>query len=278
MSWRLLVLGIPTADVRRSSPQLSAELASTATFKTLTLHLGCIMSNMSNHAQYPWTGQDRGMVSNGEKSRERRQWVRFILPNMVTRLSWANGTETVTHLVSLVNVSANGAAVIMDVKPVTDRPCMIHFENGDISTRPIPANLVAMETTDSGRILAKFAFDSVLADRDLILHQRERRAWQRVVPRERRACLSWRVGDDTISVPGEVQNISGGGVAVQTDVAPPWNQTIWLSLGPVGEEAGPAECRLVGFRNDQPGKLIARFAFVDLCPLQLYQAAVEIPK
>ena len=173
MSWRLLVLGIPTADVRRSSPQLSAELASTATFKTLNLHLGCIMSNMSNHARYSWTGQDRGMVSNGEKSRERRQWVRFILPNMVTRLSWANGTETVTHLVSLVNVSANGAAVNMDVKPVTDRPCMIHFENGDISTRPIPGNLVAMETTDSGRILAKFAFDSVLADRDLILHQRD---------------------------------------------------------------------------------------------------------
>jgi len=278
MSWRLLVLGIPTADVRRPSPQLSAELARTATFKTLALHLGYIMSNMSNHAQYPWTRQDRGIVSNGEKSRERRQWVRFILPNMVTRLSWANGTETVTHLVSLVNVSANGAAVSMDVKPVTDRPCMIHFENGGAATQPIPANLVAMETTDSGRILAKFAFDAVLANRDLIPHQIERRAWQRVVPRERRACLSWRVGDDTISVPGEVQNISGGGVAVQTDVAPPWNQTIWLSLGPVGEEAGPAECRLVGFRNDQPGKLIARFAFVDLCPLQLYQAAVEIPK
>ncbi len=218
------------------------------------------------------------MVSNGKKMRERRQWVRFILPNMLTRLSWANGTETVTHLVSLVDVSANGAAVIMDVKPVTDRPCMIHFENGDIATQPIPANLVAMETTDSGRILAKFAFDSVLANRDLIPHQIERRAWQRVVPRERRACLSWQVGDDTISVPGEVQNISGGGVAVKTDVAPPWNQTIWLSLGPVGEEAGPAECRLVGFRNDQPGKLIARFAFVDLCPLQLYQAAIEIPK
>ena len=278
MSWRLLVLGIPTADARRSSPQLSAQLAGAATFKTLALHLGYIMSNMSNHAQYPWTGQDRGIVSNGEKSRERRQWVRFILPNMVTRLSWANGTETVTHLVSLVNVSANGAAVSMDVKPVTDRPCMIHFENGGVATQPIPANLVAMETTDSGRILAKFAFDSVLADRDLIPHQRERRAWQRVVPRERRACLSWRVGDDTISVPGEVQNISGGGVAVQTDVAPPWNQTIWLSLRPVGEKASPAECRLVGFRDDQPGKLIARFAFVDLCPLQLYQAAIEIPQ
>src|SRR5208282_3480712 len=117
MSWRLLVLGIPTADARRSSPQLSAELAGAATFKTLALHLGCIMSN---HGQPPRSDQNHAVVSNGEKTRERRQWVRFILPNMVTRLSWANGTETVTHLVSLVDVSANGAAVSMDVKPVTD--------------------------------------------------------------------------------------------------------------------------------------------------------------
>ena len=99
---------------------------------------------MSNHGQPPRSDQNHAVVSNGEKTRERRQWVRFILPNMVTRLSWANGTETVTHLVSLVNVSANGAAVIMmDVKPVTDRPCMIHFDNGDV--------LVATDSCQSGR-------------------------------------------------------------------------------------------------------------------------------
>ena len=189
-----------------------------------------------------------------------------------------NGTETVTHLVSLANVSASGAAVIMDVKPPTDRPCMILFDNGGNSTGPIPATLIAIDTTDGGRYLAKFAVDPVQATRDFVHHQKERRDWQGVVPRERRACLSWQVGDDTFSVPGEVQTISGGGVAVQTDVTPPWNQAIWLSLGPVGEEAGPAECRLVGVRHDQAGKLIARFAFVDLCPLQLYQAAIEIPK
>jgi len=233
---------------------------------------------MSNHAQYPWTDQDRGIVSNGENTRERRQWVRFVFPNMVTRLSWFNGTETVTHLVSLVNVSAGGAAVIMDVKPVTDRPCTIILDHGGVSSGPIPANLIAVETTDAGRYVANFAFDPAQANKDLIRHQKERRAWQRVVPRERRARLSWQVRDDTFSVRGEVQNISGGGVAVQTDVTPPWNQTIWLSVGPVGEEAGPAECRLVGVGHDQAGKLIARFAFVDLCPLQLYQAAIEVPK
>ncbi len=275
MTWGRIALRMPRMDARRSSGQLSAELASTATFNTPTYYLGCIMSN---HAQYPWTDQDHGLVSNGEKTRERRQWVRFVFPNLVTRLSWCNGTETVTHLVSLVNVSASGAAVIMDVEPPTDRPCMILFDHGGVSTGPISANLVSVNTTDAGRILAKFAFDPVQDTRDLIRRQKERRAWQRMVPRERRACLSWQVGDDTFSVPGEVQNISGGGVAIQTDVIPPWNQAVRLSLGPVGEEAGPAECRLVGVRHDQAGKLIARFAFVDLCPLQLYQAAVEIAK
>ncbi len=233
---------------------------------------------MINHTQHPWTDQDHGRVSNGEQTRARRQWVRFVLPNLVTRLSWFNGTETVWHLVSLVNVSAGGAAVIMDLKPPMDRPCMILFDNGGVSTGPIPANLIAVETTDGGRYLVKFAFEPVRATKDLIRHQKERRAWQRVVPRETRARLSWQLGDDTLSVPGEVQNISGGGVAVRTDVIPPWNQAVWLSVGPVGEEAGPAECRLVGVGHDQAGKLIARFAFVDLCPLQLYQAAVEIAK
>jgi hypothetical protein len=49
-------------------------------------------------------------------------------------------------------------------------------------------------------------------------------------------------------------------------------------VGPPGEGTDPAECRLAGVQHDQASKLIARFAFVDLCPLQLYQAAVGISK
>lgn len=232
---------------------------------------------MSNNEEQASSNQDHKVVPGRENTHERRQWVRFVMPNLVTRLSWFNGTENVSHLANLVNVSVSGAAVIMEVKPPTDRPCTIFFDNGGVSTGPIPANLVSMESTDAGRILAKFSFEPVLANEDLIRHQKERRAWQRIVPRERRARLSWIVGDDTFSVPGDVQNISGGGVAVQTDVSPPWNQAVWLKLGPTGQEVGPAECRLVGVGHDQAGKLIARFAFVDLCPLQLYQAAIGVP-
>ncbi len=233
---------------------------------------------MINLTQDSCTYQAHGEQSNCEKVRERRQWVRFVIPNLVTSVGWSNGTQTVTHLVSLVNVSAGGAAVLMDVKPPTDRPCTILFEHGGITSGPISAELVSVTTTDAGNILAKFAYDPGVSARSLIQRQAERRAWQRVVPHEKRASLSWLVGDETFSLPGEVQNISGGGVAVQTDVLPPWSQAIWLTLGPVGEEAGPAECRLVGVQHDEAGKLVARLAFVDLCPLQLYQAAIGVLK
>ncbi len=275
MTWRQISLRMPTTNTRRSYGLLSAELASTATFGTTRKQLDPIMSDLIQH---PCVYKAHGRQTDSEKVRERRQWVRFVIPNLVTRVGWNNGTETVMHLVNLVNVSANGAAVLMDVKPPTDRPCTILFEHGGVSSGPICAELVSMTATDAGNILAKFAFDSVQQTRDLIRGQKERRAWQRVVPRETRACLSWLIGNDTVSVPGAVQNISGGGVAVQTDVTPPWNQAIWLSVGPPGEETDPAECRLAGVQHDQAGKLIARFAFVDLCPLQLYQAAVGISK
>ena len=114
---------------------------------------------MANLTQHSPTYEHRGGQLNCEKVRERRQWVRFVLPNLVTRVGWINGTETVTHLVTLVNVSASGAAVLMDVKPPTDRPCTILFEHGGISSGPILAELVSLTTTDAGSILAKFAFD-----------------------------------------------------------------------------------------------------------------------
>ncbi len=233
---------------------------------------------MTDLIQHPCTYKPNGSQSDCEKVRERRQWVRFVIPNLVTRVGWNNGAEIVTHLVNLVNVSASGAAVLMDVKPPTDRPCTILFEHGGVASGPICAELVSITTTDAGSILANFAFNPVEETRSLIRSQKERRAWQRVVPRETRARLSWLVGNDTVSVPGEVRNIGGGGVAIQTDVTPPWDQAIWLSVGPSGEEAGPAECRLLGVQHDRAGKLIARFAFVDLCPLQLYPAAIGISK
>jgi hypothetical protein len=222
----------------------------------------------------PHSEQPLELLLSLEATREKRKWVRFILPHLVTRVSWDNGHSMVTHLVSLVDASADGAAVIMDVRPPRDRPCMLQFEDAASSTGPIPATLLSAEMTESVRFLAKFRFNRVQPARDVIHHQKERRAWQRVVPRERRAVLSWLVNGRELEVRGEILNISGGGAAVQTDVTPPSEQTIRLKVGPPGKEVGPADCRLVGVCQARNGKVIARFAFVDLCPLQLHQVAI----
>ncbi len=229
---------------------------------------------MSHLNEDPRTLQDSRPVPSADMTRERRQWVRFVFPELVTRLSWVDGMETITHLVNLVNVSANGVAVIIEVKPPTNRPCTILFNNGGVLTGPIPASVISVENTQGNRYFVRMRFDPVPATESLSRHQKERRAWQRVIPRERRASLSWQVNDHPIAVPGDTQDISGGGIAVKTEVSPPWNQAIWLSIGPAGEDVGPVECRLVGVQPDQAGKIIARLAFVDLCPLDLYHVAL----
>lgn len=139
---------------------------------------------MSEHGRSPWMSQLFAAKSATPEKSERRQWVRFVFPNLITRLSWSRGTETVTHLVTLVNVSAGGVAVTVDVKPPTDRPCMIFFENEGVSSGPIPVNLIAVVPSDSGRYLARFSFEHAEATREFIPRQKERGAWQRVIPRD----------------------------------------------------------------------------------------------
>ena len=130
MTWGRIALRIPRTDTRQTAVQVSTELASSATVNTPTL------IHRLHHAQSHPTFLGRSTPRQSvelRQSAERRQWVRFVVPNLVTRLGWINGTEAVAHLVTLVNVSASGAAVLMDVKP----PHLHHFEHGGISSGPI---------------------------------------------------------------------------------------------------------------------------------------------
>jgi hypothetical protein len=233
---------------------------------------------MDNQTCQPRTEQSLELLAGLEQTRERRKWVRLILPDLVTRVSWAQGLRTVTHLVNLVDVSGDGVVVLMDLPPPRNRPFTLRFDDGNASTGPVPATLVSVEMTDAVRFLVKFRFDLVQPCREIVTQQKEQRAWQRVVPRVRHAILSWQVHGQTFCMPGEIQNISGGGVAVRTDIEPSAGQTVLLSVGPVGSEVGPAECRLLGTHLDKSGNVVARFAFVGLCPLQLDQTAVRGPE
>ena len=206
----------------------------------------------------------------------RRKWVRFILPDLITRLSWKDQERTESRLVSLVNISGEIAAVMLDFQPRHNCPYILHFSNGKSGTVTAPAHLIATKAADYGKILATFQFDLTDAPRNSLPKQRERRAWERRIPREKSAVLCWAGKDCEVSVAGEVLNLSGGGAAVKIADRPPGNETLWLWVGRPGHEAGPVECQMVACSPDTEGTFTLRLSFVGLCPLSVFEAAMGL--
>ncbi|MFO0891255.1 MAG: hypothetical protein U0790_19190 [Isosphaeraceae bacterium] len=207
---------------------------------------------------------------------ERRQWVRFVLPDLVTRLSWRSEGQNVSHLVSLVRVNGESAAVILNFEPPREESFLIHFDSAGSGAVPVRARLVATEAIDYGRILASFEFDLSKTVSSLLPQGRDRRAWRREVPKERSAVLSWVAGDSSVSVDAELQNIGGGGAAVRVGDRPPTNEPLWLWVGREGSEAGPVECRMVGCASESEVAFVLRLAFVGLCPMPVFLAAMGL--
>ena len=205
----------------------------------------------------------------------RRDWVRFITPNLITRLSW-NGHAPVSHLVTLVSVNETTATLLMDVEPPAGQVFALTMENRNVRMGAIPSKLIEKELTGSGRTLARFGFESAIPRAELDQFVRDRRAWKRVVPHEKRTVLKWRGDPDETVVRGELRDISGGGAAVRITVLPP----------PTSRSGSPREPRiwrrarsnvgLVGHRHDSEGNIIAHLLFVDLCPLRIYEVAMGL--
>ncbi|WP_165227575.1 hypothetical protein [Aquisphaera insulae] len=227
-----------------------------------------------NKPYYPEVSpaSDRGP----DRIHERRRWVRFILPDVVTRLSWKEGDRTESHLVSLVNISGEGAALMMDFHPQWDRAYLLKVDHGQPRPTTIPARLVSAEETGNGRTLASFKFDTSDSTIGLVPEQRERRAWQRHVPREKAAVLSWVSGNSTVSKGVELSDIGGGGAAVLSKERPPTNEPLWLWVGREGSEVGPVECRLVGVCSAADNLHTIRLAFIGLCPILVFEVAMGL--
>ncbi len=207
---------------------------------------------------------------------ERRLWVRFVLPELVTRVSWRFGGQSESHLVSLVKVDGVCAVVIMEHEPPGNQAYMIHFDNGRTGAVPIPARLSHTEATEYGRTLATFHFDLADSRADGLPQDRERRAWRREAPRECSASLSWMSGDSTMAIDAKLEDIGGGGAAVKVADRPPINETLRLWVGRKGQEAGPVECRMVGCESSSDENFLVRLAFVGLCPMDVFVVAMGL--
>ena len=92
------------------------------------------------------------------------------------------------------------------------------------------------------------------------------------------ATLFWNHQDVQRTIRGELLNISGGGAAVITaldEIDPPARKPLWLGLGQDALPINSIEARLVVISLDPSGLKVVRLRFVDPCPMELFELAVN---
>ncbi len=89
------------------------------------------------------------------------------------------------------------------------------------------------------------------------------------------ATLAWYDQEIERTIPAELLNIGGGGAAVITEVEPPADQPLWLGLESKDLAIVPTEARLVVISADPSGLQVVRLRFVDSCPMEMFELAMQ---
>jgi hypothetical protein len=206
---------------------------------------------------------------------ERRQSLRHRLRDAPGLLEWCEGNEQITCAIKMIDISGGGAAVLADRGPPLDQPVRIRLTSGALGSEPLEARVVSTATDPSGGPVVRMQFTSWISFGSALEEHAEHRLWQRYPARETRASLIWRDEEGEHTIACTLINISGGGAAVFTDAMLPDDRPLWLSLQGESAATTPVESRLVGISVDASGLKIARFRFVDACPMDLFELAVH---
>jgi hypothetical protein len=208
-------------------------------------------------------------------TRERRQSLRHRLRDAPGLLEWCVGNEQITCGMKMIDISAGGAAVLADRVPPLDQPVWIRLASGALGSEPLEARVVSTAVDPSGIPVVRMQFTSWISLGSVLEEHAEHRLWQRYPARETRASLIWLDEDGEHTVACVLLNISGGGAAVFTNAILPQEHPLWLTLQGESGAATPVESRLVASSIDVSGLTIARFRFVEACPMDLFELAVH---
>jgi len=177
---------------------------------------------------------------------------------------------------TVLNLSGGGAAVLADRSPTTDQTVWLWLESSSAETESWEARVIATSGDPSGKHIVRLRFTSWVALDAILERHQERRLWERYPPaRNTHAILSWDDQGVQGKIRGELLNISGGGTAVITEVEPPGNMPLWFELEIEAIPIVPVEARLVVISLDPSGTKVARLRFVDSCPMELFELAVQ---
>jgi hypothetical protein len=209
---------------------------------------------------------------------ERRQWPRSLVRDVRGSMSWRGEAGDVACEVSVLNISGGGAAVLGEDAPPEGQTLrlVLHCESARMDA--VEAVALGASVHSSGKQLIRLRFAHWMPLDAILEKHRERRMWERYPARELRSTLTWLDGPAEVTIHGELLNISGGGVAFVSDVLPPPGTAIWLQLM-AGirqvDRADPVESKLVTTSTDPLGRKIAHIQFVDPCPMDLFELAVN---
>ncbi len=209
---------------------------------------------------------------------ERRQSPRYLLHGMRGRMTWQGEGGEVTCEVSVLNISGGGAAVLAETAPDKGQTLRLRLHGESTVMEPVQAQALATSLDASGQTFIRLRFTQWVVLDPILEKYRERRFWQRYPARESRATVTWLDGSIERTVRGELLNISGGGAAFGSEDQLPADVPIWLQLEAKVRQVyrvSPVESNLVATSVDPSGRKIAHLQFVEACPMELFNLAVN---
>jgi c-di-GMP-binding flagellar brake protein YcgR len=189
---------------------------------------------------------------------ERRQLTRYKLRDARGVITWDEGSEKVECEVELLNISGGGAALLASRAAVTGSMIRLQIGCNPALIERVDARLLAASSDPSGRLFVRLQFTQYVSLDAILARHQERRMWERYPVRETSARLTRLENGLERTIRGELSNLSGGGAAVIVDDFP-----------------SADEARLVVLSLDPSGSKIARFKFLDSCPMALFQLAIN---
>jgi hypothetical protein len=209
---------------------------------------------------------------------ERRKSERFLLRDVQGIMSWDGESGPESCEVRVINISGGGAAVLAEHTPPAGASLRLRLHCDVARMEPVEARTVTTAPHASGNQVIRLRFARWMSLDALLERHRERRLWERYPARESRATLTWMDGSSQRTIRGDLLNISGGGAAIVTEVAPPSGSPIWLQLDAsvrLLDPIKPVKSKLVMSSDDPSGMKVAHIQFLDPCPMELFELAVN---
>lgn len=214
-----------------------------------------------------------------EAQADRRRSARFQLRDVRGKMDWREGPGEVSRLVQFLNISGGGAAVQLEDPPEPGQEVGLRIDHERCGMGRVTAIVQGVELgEDAGSHVVRLRFARWIRLDWMTDLQRDRRLWERYPARESRAILTWFEQSDERTIHGELLNISGGGAAITAEILPPLGVPLWLLLEAGVRRANPVdpvEARLVTRSVDPSGRKVAHVQFLDPCPMDLFDLAVN---